>query len=151
MISFVKKIMIVIAVAGLVACPVAYAIMKRWLDDYVYRIDITPSPFVLTILMLAVITAVLIVMQTIKAALGNPVKSLKSEWLAAKSMFFRHFGPQINIISHQQGFRTGLFPKFHIGTNLTIVFIFALQRSNTLWKDCLSFCFYSFPAFHPDR
>lgn len=76
---FVKEFMIVIAVAGLMACPVAYAIMKRWLDDYVYRIDITFTPFVATIIMLAVITAVLIILQTIKAALENPVKSLKTE------------------------------------------------------------------------
>lgn len=76
---FVKEFMIVITVAGLIACPVAYIIMKRWLDDYVYRVDITPTPFVLTIIILAVITAVLIVLQTIKAALGNPVKSLKTE------------------------------------------------------------------------
>lgn len=76
---FVKEFMIVIAVAGLVACPVAYVIMKRWLDDYVYRVDITPTPFVVTIIMLAVLTAVLIVLQTIRTALANPVKSLKTE------------------------------------------------------------------------
>lgn len=76
---FVKEFMLVIAVAGIVACPVAYLIMKRWLDDYVYRVDITATPFLLTLVLLAVITGVLIVLQTIKAALGNPVKSLKIE------------------------------------------------------------------------
>jgi hypothetical protein len=71
--------MLVIAIAGVIACPVAYIIMKRWLDDYVYRIDITVTPFVLTLVLLAVITGVLIILQTIKAALGNPAKSLKIE------------------------------------------------------------------------
>jgi ABC-type antimicrobial peptide transport system permease subunit len=76
---FVKEFMIVIAVAGLIACPVAYILMKKWLDDYVYRVDITLTPFVLTMIMLAVLTSVLIVLQTIQAALKNPVKSLKTE------------------------------------------------------------------------
>jgi ABC-type antimicrobial peptide transport system permease subunit len=76
---FVKEFMLVIAIAGVIACPVAYIIMKRWLDDYVYRIDITVTPFVLTLVLLAVITGVLIILQTIKAALGNPAKSLKIE------------------------------------------------------------------------
>jgi putative ABC transport system permease protein len=75
---FIQEFMLVIAVGGVVACPVAYIIMKRWLDDYVYRIDITIAPFVLTLGLLAVITGVLIVLQTIRAALGNPVKSLKT-------------------------------------------------------------------------
>lgn len=76
---FVKEFMIVIAVAGLIACPLAYFLMKKWLDDYVYRIDITLTPFVLTMMILAVITSLLIVLQTIQAALKNPVKSLKTE------------------------------------------------------------------------
>lgn len=76
---FVKEFMVVIAAAGLVAAPVAYIIMKRWLDDYVYRVDITATPFVMTIILLAVITTVLIILQTVRAVLANPIRSLRTE------------------------------------------------------------------------
>lgn len=76
---FVKEFMLVIAVAGLIAAPVAYLIMQRWLDDYAYRVDITATPFVITIVLLAVITTVLIILQTVKAALANPIRSLRTE------------------------------------------------------------------------
>lgn len=76
---FVKEFMVVIAAAGLVAAPVAYIIMKRWLDDYVYRVDITATPFVITIILLAVITTVLIILQTVRAALANPIRSFRTE------------------------------------------------------------------------
>jgi putative ABC transport system permease protein len=62
-----------------VACPLAYLIMRKWLDDYAYKINISVSPFVFSIALLTIITAVLIVLQTIKAALANPIKSLRNE------------------------------------------------------------------------
>jgi putative ABC transport system permease protein len=76
---FMKEFLPVIFIAGIVACPLAYIIMKSWLNDYVYRIDITATPFMLSILLLGFVTAVLIVMQTIKTALANPVESLRTE------------------------------------------------------------------------
>jgi ABC-type antimicrobial peptide transport system permease subunit len=76
---FLKDFLGVVIIAGLVACPLAYVIMQKWLNDYVYRIDMSLSPFVLSILVLTAVTAVLIVLQTIKAAFANPVKSLRSE------------------------------------------------------------------------
>ena len=76
---FLKDFLGVILVACFVACPLAYFIMQKWLDDYAYKINISISPFVFSISLLAIITAVLIVLQTIKAALANPIKSLRSE------------------------------------------------------------------------
>jgi putative ABC transport system permease protein len=53
--------------------------MQRWLNSYAYRINISVSPFIITIICLGTITALLICLQTIKAALSNPVNSLRSE------------------------------------------------------------------------
>jgi putative ABC transport system permease protein len=53
--------------------------MNSWLSDYAYRISITISPFIWSIVLLTVVTAVLIVLQTMKAAFANPVDSLRSE------------------------------------------------------------------------
>ena len=76
---FMKEFLWVICVAALVACPLAYCIMQQWLNDYAYRIDITYSPFVISILLLGFMTALLICLQTIKAALVSPTKNLRTE------------------------------------------------------------------------
>jgi len=76
---FLKEFLMVIVIAGVVACPLAYIIMNNWLQEYAYRINISASPFVISILILGCITALLIGIQTIKAALANPVKSLRTE------------------------------------------------------------------------
>jgi putative ABC transport system permease protein len=76
---FLKDFLGVVLIAGVVACPLAYLIMQKWLSDYAYRINISLSPFVLSITLLVFITGVLIILQTIKAAFANPIKSLRSE------------------------------------------------------------------------
>ncbi len=76
---FIKEFLWVIVVGGLIACPLAYIIMHNWLQGYAYRIDITAQPFVISIMCLGLITALLICVQTIKAAIANPVKSLRTE------------------------------------------------------------------------
>ena len=76
---FMKEFLWVIIIGSVVACPLAYIIMQHWLNGYVYRVHITTSPFVVTIICLGIITALLICLQTIKAAIANPVKSLRTE------------------------------------------------------------------------
>jgi ABC-type antimicrobial peptide transport system permease subunit len=76
---FLKDFLGVVLIAGLIACPLAYFMMQKWLDDYAYKINISLSPFIFSIALLTVITALLIMLQTIKAAFANPVKSLRSE------------------------------------------------------------------------
>ncbi len=76
---FVKEFLSVIFIGGIVACPLAYFIMHKWLESYAYRINITAMPFVISIICLGLITALLICIQTIKAAIANPVKSLRAE------------------------------------------------------------------------
>ncbi|MGN6601464.1 MAG: ABC transporter permease [Ginsengibacter sp.] len=76
---FMKEFFWVILISGVVACPVAYIIMNKWLQEYAYRINITPAPFVVSVFVLGIITSILICVQTVKAARANPVKSLRSE------------------------------------------------------------------------
>jgi putative ABC transport system permease protein len=78
-ILFVKEFIWVILLAGLVACPLAYLLLKNWLNNYSYRIDITSAPFVVAIIGLGFITLLLIAVQTLKAAMQSPVNSLKQE------------------------------------------------------------------------
>jgi ABC-type antimicrobial peptide transport system permease subunit len=76
---FIKEFLVVILIGGIIACPLAYIIMHNWLQNYAYRIDITASPFIISIICLGLITALLVCVQTIKAAMANPVKSLRTE------------------------------------------------------------------------
>jgi putative ABC transport system permease protein len=76
---FLKEFLAVILLGALVACPLAYMIMNNWLQNYAYRIPITPTPFIIAVVILALITALLICAQTIKSALLSPVKNLRTE------------------------------------------------------------------------
>jgi ABC-type antimicrobial peptide transport system permease subunit len=78
-ILFIREFLFVILIAGLIAFPIAYMIMQNWLNAYVYRINITALPFIISILLLGTISASLIGLQTMKVAFSNPVKSLRTE------------------------------------------------------------------------
>ncbi len=76
---FMKEFFWVILLGGIVGCPLAYILMSKWLQGYAYRIDIGAAPFTISIICLAAITALLISLQTIKVAMTNPVKTLRTE------------------------------------------------------------------------
>ncbi len=76
---FVKEFMIVIVAAALIACPLAYWVMSNWLDNYVYRISISPIPFVIAIGSLMLLTLLLVLIRTSRVTVANPVKSLRAE------------------------------------------------------------------------
>lgn len=74
-IDFVKLILI----ACLIAFPLGYWGMDKWLQDFAYRVDIKWTVFVLAGLGAISIALLTISFQAIKAALTNPIKSLKTE------------------------------------------------------------------------
>jgi putative ABC transport system permease protein len=63
----------------LVAAPVAYFAMSRWLDDFAYRIELGPGVFLLSGALALIIAWLTVSYQSIKAALANPVESLRYE------------------------------------------------------------------------
>ena len=66
-------------VAILISLPIGWFVMNKWLEDFSYRIEIGVGVFLLAAV-LAIIVAILTVSyQSIKAAIVNPVKSLRSE------------------------------------------------------------------------
>ena len=76
---FMKEFLLLVLLAGLIACPVAYFMMQNWLNDYAYKVSLTLHPFLISIALLTFITALLIALQTVKAAVASPVKSLRSQ------------------------------------------------------------------------
>jgi len=74
-----KDFLVLVMVSFVIAIPVSWWIMHNWLQDYAYRINIAWWVFVvagITALFIALIT---ISFQAIKAAMSNPVKSLRTE------------------------------------------------------------------------
>lgn len=46
MLLFVREFLTIVLFAGIIASPIAYILMHRWLQTYVYRIDMTLYPFI---------------------------------------------------------------------------------------------------------
>jgi len=68
-----------VAIAIVLSSPVAWYAMNRWLQDFAYRIDIEWWMFVLAGVLAVLIALLTVSFQSIRAALMNPVKSLRSE------------------------------------------------------------------------
>lgn len=68
-----------ILVSLLIATPLAYYFMKQWLSDFAYRIDIAWWVFALSGALAIVVAFLTVGYQSMKAALRNPVRSLRNE------------------------------------------------------------------------
>lgn len=78
-ISLVKQFTKWVLVANIIAWPVAYFIMNSWLQDFAYRIHISPWTFIFAGTIALIIAVVTVSYQSIKAATSNPVDVLKYE------------------------------------------------------------------------
>lgn len=76
---FVKDYALLILIANLVAWPLAYLVTNRWLENYVYRVQQDVLPYLSVTLIIFLVSAVFIAAQCFRAAVGNPVKNLRTE------------------------------------------------------------------------
>jgi putative ABC transport system permease protein len=74
-----KEFIVLVCIALLIASPIAWYVMKKWLDDFAYKTPITWWMFVIAGLAAICITLFTVSFQAVKAALVNPVHSLRSE------------------------------------------------------------------------
>lgn len=74
-----KDFLKLVCVAIILASPVAYYLMNRWLQDFAYRVNISWWIFIAAGAMALVIAWLTVSFQAIKAAIANPVKSLRTE------------------------------------------------------------------------
>jgi putative ABC transport system permease protein len=74
-----KDFIILVIISCIIASPIALYFLQNWLHKYTYRISIGPGVFILSAIAAIVITLLTVSFQAIKAALTNPVKSLRSE------------------------------------------------------------------------
>ena len=68
-----------VTISFLIAAPVAWIVMNSWLQSYDYRVPISWWVFVLTFLLSILIALLTISFQSVRAAMTNPAKSLRSE------------------------------------------------------------------------
>jgi ABC-type antimicrobial peptide transport system permease subunit len=76
---FSKDFLKLIVIAFLIAAPIGWYSMNHWLQDFAYKIDITWWTFALAGGVSILITLIIVSYQAIKAAITNPVTSLRSE------------------------------------------------------------------------
>ncbi|WP_426668348.1 FtsX-like permease family protein [Mucilaginibacter sp. McL0603] len=74
-----KDFAILVFVSIIIASPVAYYFMHNWLNKYQYHTDVSWWIFISTAIVTMLITLLTVSFQSIKAALANPIKSLKTE------------------------------------------------------------------------
>lgn len=73
--SFTKNVLL----AFVLACPLAWYIMQKWLSAFEYRIPLSPGSFLLAGIFVLLLVLITVSYQSLKAALHNPINSLKQE------------------------------------------------------------------------
>ena len=66
-------------ISCLIAFPIAYFFMEKWLKIFPYNTGLRVAPFILSALVVLIVTLLTVLFHTIKAAISNPVESLRTE------------------------------------------------------------------------
>ena len=74
-----KDFLKLVIIATVIATPLAYWSMNKWLQDFAYRINISWWMFAVAVIVIMLIALITVSFQSIKAAVANPVKSLRTE------------------------------------------------------------------------
>jgi ABC-type antimicrobial peptide transport system permease subunit len=74
-----KDFIVLVLISCVIASPVAFYFLKNWLQKYDYRVNIGVSVFIVSAMVAILITVITISFQAIRAAIANPVKSLRTE------------------------------------------------------------------------
>ena len=74
-----KEFLILISIAFLISIPLTAWVMHKWLDNFAYRIEINAWLFIAGGALTLLVTLMTISFQSVRAAIANPVTSLRSE------------------------------------------------------------------------
>ncbi len=76
---FTKEYARLLLIAFVIAAPLSWYIMQQWLNDFAYRIEIGPTTFASAGLVTLLVATATVGVKSVKTAMANPVKSLRSE------------------------------------------------------------------------
>ncbi|MFZ1714057.1 MAG: ABC transporter permease, partial [Saprospiraceae bacterium] len=74
-----KDFMKLALIAVIIAFPLGWWAMNKWLEGFVYKVEIGPYIFVISFALILVITMVTVGYQAVKAAIANPIQALRTE------------------------------------------------------------------------
>ena len=74
-----KEFIILVAIANIIAFPLAYIIIDKWLSAFEYRVSISVLPFIVAISLSILIAILTVSIQSVKVAKANPIDALKYE------------------------------------------------------------------------
>jgi hypothetical protein len=74
-----KEFFVLVLLSNIISWPVAYFVMKNWLQDFAYRSNLGVATFVLAMGLALIIALLTVSFQAVKAAVVNPVNALKYE------------------------------------------------------------------------
>jgi len=75
----VKEFILLIIISSIIAWPIAWFAVSRWLQEFEYRMSLGIGLFILSTLIALIITMVTVISQTLKAANTNPAEALRYE------------------------------------------------------------------------
>ena len=75
----ITEYMVLTLIGSIIAAPLAWIFCERYLEEFAYRIELTPWPFVVATLLALFISLVSVLWQIIRAAKTNPAGALKKE------------------------------------------------------------------------
>ena len=76
---FYKDFVRLVLIAAVIAIPVTYIAADKWLENFAFRIELNWLMFGVSVLLLMIISLLTIAFQSLKAALANPIKSLRTD------------------------------------------------------------------------
>ena len=79
MVLFSKEFVILVGLSFLLACPLSFYLMDGWLAGFPYRVGLAPWMFGAAGLLALLITVITVSLQSFKAALADPVRSLRAD------------------------------------------------------------------------
>ena len=74
-----KDFIRLVLLANLIALPLAYFLINKWLQSFAYRVELSVWIFILSGLAVLVVALLTVSFQTVKAATANPVDSIRYE------------------------------------------------------------------------
>jgi putative ABC transport system permease protein len=74
-----KDYLKLVIVAGVIALPLAFILVNTWLKDYAFHINIGVWFFLLPVFLIVMIALITVLYQSLRAAMRNPVKNLRTE------------------------------------------------------------------------
>ena len=74
-----KEFFIIVFISSLISLPVSYSVMSSWLNNFAYKTELGLEIFIASVLIVLTTALISTGLQAIKAAIANPVNSIKYE------------------------------------------------------------------------